>query len=214
MRKFFREFRDFIARGNVIDLAVAVIIGGAFSAIVTALTNKIIMPLVNWVLAQIGGTEGLESAYTFLSRVYDANGELDLTKSIYIDWGAFITAVIDFLIIAFVLFVIIKTFNHSRERIKRFGNVAKKELKKELLEEKIAVRKQAKQEGKSFKKAWKEHVAQKEADEKAEEIRKAEEEAKAKDKALQEREELLNKLSSTDRLLYEIKEKLENLENK
>ena len=65
------------------------------------------MPLINLLLS-IGGENGLEKAYTFLKKVYDVNGELDLTKSIYIDWGAFITAIINFFIIAFVLFLILK----------------------------------------------------------------------------------------------------------
>ena len=119
MNKFYKEFKAFISRGNVIDLAVAVIIGGAFSAIVTALTNKIIMPLINWVLALIGGQDGLSSAYTFLSKAYDTEGNIDLANSIYIDWGAFITAIIDFLLIALVLFTIIKIFNASRQQFKK-----------------------------------------------------------------------------------------------
>ncbi len=106
MKKFFREFKQFISRGNVIDMAVGVIIGGAFSAIVTALANKIIMPLINYLLA-LGGN-GLDSAYTFLKVAYDETGAIDLTKSIFIDWGAFITAIIDFLLIALILFIIIK----------------------------------------------------------------------------------------------------------
>ena len=65
-KKFFTDFKKFITRGNIVDMSVAVIIGAAFSAIVTALTNKIIMPLVNWVLAITGGDKGLESAFTFL----------------------------------------------------------------------------------------------------------------------------------------------------
>lgn len=107
MKKFFADFKTFISRGNIVDMAVGVIIGSAFSAIVTALTNKIIMPLINLLLS-IGGENGLEKAYTFLKKVYDVNGELDLTKSIYVDWGAFITAIINFFIIAFVLFLILK----------------------------------------------------------------------------------------------------------
>lgn len=107
MKKFFADFKAFISRGNIVDMAVGVIIGSAFSAIVTALTNKIIMPLINLLLS-IGGENGLEKAYTFLKKVYDVNGDLDLTKSIYIDWGAFITAIINFFIIAFVLFLILK----------------------------------------------------------------------------------------------------------
>ena len=105
MKKFWSEFKAFIMRGNILDMAVGVIIGGAFSAIVTAFTNGIIMPLVN--LALSGSEGGLDSAFTFLKKVY-VDGEISLEKSIYIDWGAFITAILNFLIIALTLFVIIK----------------------------------------------------------------------------------------------------------
>ena len=98
MRKFFKEFKEFICRGNILDMAIGIIIGGAFSAIVTAFTNHVIMPLVNLALAQ-GSEDGLESAFTFLKKVYESDGvTVDLTKSIYIDWGAFISAIINFLI--------------------------------------------------------------------------------------------------------------------
>lgn len=114
MKKFFADFKKFITRGNVIDMAVGVIVGGAFSSIVTALTNKIIMPFINYLLS-LGGT-GLSSAYTFLRKAYDATtGEIDLANSIYIDWGAFITAIIDFLLIAFTLFCVIKIAMKSSE---------------------------------------------------------------------------------------------------
>lgn len=112
IKGFFAEFKQFISRGNILDMAVGVIIGGAFSAIVTAFTNKIIMPLINALLSVITGGEGLEGAYTFLRRAYTVDGAgekvLDLAKSIYIDWGAFITAILDFLIIALTLFIILK----------------------------------------------------------------------------------------------------------
>lgn len=109
IKQFFKDFKAFITRGNILDLAVGVIIGGAFSAIVTAFTNKIIMPLVNWAIAAITGGKGVEGAYTFLKPFVDPETQqIVLEKSIYIDWGAFITAILDFLIIAFVLFVIIK----------------------------------------------------------------------------------------------------------
>lgn len=117
MKKFFGEFKQFIMRGNVVDMAVGVIIGGAFSAIVTALTNNILMPIINWVLLAITGGQGIDKIYTYLSKVYEVNeaGQVtevvDLTKSIYIDWGAFITAIINFLLIAIVLFLIIKLIN-------------------------------------------------------------------------------------------------------
>ncbi|MBE5746119.1 MAG: large conductance mechanosensitive channel protein MscL [Clostridiales bacterium] len=114
IKTFFDEFKKFIARGNIIDLSVGVIIGSAFSAIVTALTNKIIMPFINWLLS-LGGENGLESAYTFLKKVYiDGTTEVDLTKSIFIDWGAFLTAILNFIIIAFVLFMIVRTIMKAK----------------------------------------------------------------------------------------------------
>lgn len=112
IKTFFGEFKKFISKGNIIDLAVGVIIGSSFSAIVTSLTNKIIMPFINYLLS-LGGN-GLESAYTFLKVVKDENNAIDLAKSIYIDWGAFITAILNFFIIAFVLFLIVKTFMKAR----------------------------------------------------------------------------------------------------
>ena len=135
MRKFFRDFKAFISRGNILDLAVGVIIGGAFSAIVTAFTNSIIRPVINLVLALIVGGEGLDSVYTFLKWVPSADDPtvVDLTKSIYIDWGAFITAVIDFLIIALVLFLIIKAIMTASNAAKNAQKVKPtKEEKKEL----------------------------------------------------------------------------------
>ncbi|MBR1891734.1 MAG: MscL family protein [Clostridia bacterium] len=64
MKKFFKEFGEFIKRGNVLDLAVGIIIGGAFTAIVTALTGGSLQPLINWCLSAIGGKDALSSAYT------------------------------------------------------------------------------------------------------------------------------------------------------
>lgn len=145
MKKFFREFKAFITRGNVIDMAVGVIVGGAFTAIVTALTNQIFKPLVNWALS--GADGGLEQAVTMLKVVKDETGAIDMTKSIYIDWGAFITAVLNFFIIAFILFAIVKAINAARgvaeEQVKakycgysrdeyydmRFAGMSKKQIK-------------------------------------------------------------------------------------
>ncbi len=93
MKKFFEEFKAFALKGNVMDMAIGVIIAGAFSGIVTALTENIINPII----ASLGGTEvGLVTPL--------ANGQ-------YINWGAFITAVINFIILAFVLFCILKAVN-------------------------------------------------------------------------------------------------------
>ena len=116
MKKFFKEFAQFIRKGNIVDMAIGVIIGSAFSAIVTALTNKIIMPFINLLLLVIGAGDGLSSCYTYLKKSYLADGvTIDLANSIYIDWGAFITAVINFFIIAFTLFVIMKVAMKSNQ---------------------------------------------------------------------------------------------------
>lgn len=114
MKKFFAEFKKFITRGNIIDMAIGVIVGNAFSTIVKAFTDKIIMPLINFLLS-LGGDNGLESSYSFLKKVYAEDGTIDLTKSIFIDWGAFITAILNFLIIAMTLFVILKVAMKSRQ---------------------------------------------------------------------------------------------------
>lgn len=195
MKKFFKEFKEFISRGNVVDLAVAVIIGGAFSAIVTALTNKIVMPVVNFIIAKCGADKGLESAYTFLSKVY-TEGELDLTKSIYIDWGAFIAAILNFLIIAFTLFCLVKIFNASRKKIEELNKGLVAVSKKEIRNEMRQVREQAKKDGVAFKKAWEKHESDKHAE--AEAKVKAEADAKAKE----EQDKLNN--SSTEDLLKQI----------
>ncbi len=139
MKKFFEDFKKFITRGNVIDMAVGVIVGGAFTAIVTSLTNNIIRPFINWILALVTGGEGLDSVFTFLKKVEttDALGNttVDLTKSIYIDWGALITAIIDFLIIAFVIFTVVRMINKSRDFVNKSmkevpTRAERKELKK------------------------------------------------------------------------------------
>ena len=119
MKKFFGEFKKFITRGNVMDMAVGVIVGSAFTAIVNALSNNILKPVINWILAKLFGADSLSEVYTFLTKVYttDETGKIvpDLEQSIYIDWGAFINAIINFFLIAFVLFVIVKAFNSVRE---------------------------------------------------------------------------------------------------
>ena len=110
MKKIAKEFREFISRGNVMDMAVGVIVGGAFTAIITALSDHILKPVINWLLALIFGKNSLTEIYTFLKPAY-VDGQIDLANSIYIDWGAFINAIINFLIIAFVLFCIVKGLN-------------------------------------------------------------------------------------------------------
>lgn len=115
--KTFNEFKEFIARGNVIDLAVGVIIGGAFGKIVTSIVNDILMPLVGVI---IGGIDFSNLSF----KIKDAK----------ICYGMFIQNVIDFLIVAFCIFIFIKIIN----KIVRRKEVKKEEKKREeilLLEE-------------------------------------------------------------------------------
>lgn len=193
MKKFFADFKKFISRGNIVDMAIGVIIGTAFSAIVTALTNKILMPFINLLLS-IGGA-GLESAYTILKPVYDENNVLDLTKSIYIDWGAFITAIINFLIIALTLFIILKITMNARGYITKLTKKSlTKEQKKELKEKGISLK---------DKDSVKAYLLEKEEEQK--ELARQEEEKKK----LEEEEKYKN---STEYLLKEIRDLLK--ENK
>lgn len=205
MKKFFSDFKKFISRGNIVDMAVGVIVASAFTAIVTALTNKIIMPFINWLLS-LGGA-GLSSAYTFLKTVYTTDptsGEqvIDLANSIYIDWGAFITAILNFLIIAFVLFLFLKIAMKSSAMFKDARNKVKPKLTKE---DKIAL----KEKGISLKD--KEAVATY-----LEEKNAALEQAKLEEEAKKKAEEELAKQNSTEYILKEIRDllKTEKLEEK
>ena len=137
MKKFFTEFKKFITRGNVVDMAVGVIVGSSFTAIVNGLSNFILKPLINWLLALIFGADSLSEIYTMLKPAYkldETTGEevLDLANSIYMDWGSFINAIINFFLIALVLFTIVKVINKLREERKEFNdNLTKKKPTKE-----------------------------------------------------------------------------------
>lgn len=102
------EFKEFIMRGNVIDLAVGVIIGGAFGAIVTGLVDNIIQPLIN----SIGGTE---VGGSFVLPWVDTTGmDADALAAVSINYGAFISAIINFIIIALVIFLMVKAINKAQ----------------------------------------------------------------------------------------------------
>ena len=130
MKNFFSEFKKFITRGNVMDMAVGVIVGGAFTAIVNGLSNFILKPLINYVLALLLGKDTLSEVLTMLLPAFttDETGAevLDLANSIYIDWGAFINAVINFFLIALVLFCIVRAFNRIRDNQKAAAAKAQK----------------------------------------------------------------------------------------
>ena len=194
MKKFIEEFKKFITRGNIVDMSVGVIVGGAFTSIVNALSDNILRPIINAILALVLGQDSLSGIYTYLKKVEveaEVNGvpviQVDLGQSIYIDWGAFINAIINFLIIALVLFTIVKTFNKLREQ-KSILN----DRKKVILLKQEAGFKLTKKEIKFLKAEEEREAKEKEALE--EEQRKAEEEK--------------NKLTRSEELLVEIRDLL------
>ncbi|MBQ6542874.1 MAG: large conductance mechanosensitive channel protein MscL [Clostridia bacterium] len=114
-RGFFGEFKTFIMRGNVIDLAVGVIIGGAFQAIVNSLVNDIIMPLIG--LITKGSFENLfvsldGNKYATLAAAQEAGANV-------LSYGVFISAIINFIIMAFVIFCIVKAINKLNDKVKK-----------------------------------------------------------------------------------------------
>lgn len=151
MRKFFKEFKEFISRGNILDLAIAFVMGTAFSAIVTALVNNVIMPLIT---AIFGVHSVAELAFTL-------NGTI-------IPIGLFVQAVIDFLLIALFLFLIIKSINSAkavaekgkqkhvtkeeRAEIEKMGTVNMKN-RKEVYAAAVELREKKKAEEEAAKKA-------------------------------------------------------------
>ncbi|MBP6299154.1 MAG: large-conductance mechanosensitive channel protein MscL [Arenimonas sp.] len=104
------EFKEFALRGNVIDLAIGVVIGGAFGKIVTSLVNDLIMPGVSYVI----GTSSFKSLSAVLRpAVLDAEGK-ESVPALLLNYGAFIQTIIDFAIIAFVIFLVVKAINNLR----------------------------------------------------------------------------------------------------
>ncbi len=104
------EFKEFIAKGNVLELAVAVVIGAAFGRIVTALVDGIVMPVVSLVT---GGVSVDDWKLVVTPAQVDAAGK-EIAAEVAIRYGTFLQSVIDFLIVAFVIFLVIKAYNRIR----------------------------------------------------------------------------------------------------
>lgn len=107
-----KEFKEFAVKGNVVDMAVGVIIGGAFGKIVSSLVNDVIMPPIGLAL---GGMDFKKLAITLKEAELDAAGEV-LTNAVTINYGMFIQNVVDFAIIAFVIFLAIKGINKMNKK--------------------------------------------------------------------------------------------------
>ena len=135
MKKLFKEFAEFINKGNALALAIGVIIGGAFTAIVTAINEQIITPLLGWAF---GGFNLAEAGLTTtLSPEKVVDGET--VPAIVINWGAFIQAVINFLLTAIVLFTIFKIVSMVRETARRAAEKLHEQILKDDDEEVIKV---------------------------------------------------------------------------
>ena len=110
MKKLFAEFKAFIMRGNVLDMAVGVIIATAFGAITTTLVQKVLMPLIGCIF---GGVD-LDKLNIVLKEAV-MNGEEVVKEAVVMEIGTFITAIINFIIVALIVFLIVKAFNKARE---------------------------------------------------------------------------------------------------
>lgn len=115
-----KEFREFIMRGDVLDLAVGVVIGSAFTSIVNQVVQGLITPLIGWIVAMITGTSDLEGALSIL--------DWSPTKGVTFAFGNVISAIITFLITGFVLFLVVKAANRAK-------NLRAKEAEEEEVEE-------------------------------------------------------------------------------
>lgn len=112
MKKFIEEFKTFIAKGNVLDMAVGVIIATAFGKITTSLVNDVFMPFIGWIIGDIDLTE---LNIVLSPEVLNEAGEV-ATPAVVMAVGTFISTVIDFILIAFVVFLIVKAFNTAKEK--------------------------------------------------------------------------------------------------
>lgn len=207
IKKFFEEFKKFITRGNVLDMAVGVIVGGAFTAIVNSISNSLLKPLISKLLMLLPG-DGIESLYWVIHKVTttDASGKeiIDLQNSIVLDFSAVIMAFITFIITAFVLFLIVKVINSVAENNKKLVANAKSDETKAIK----AIRKEQKVSRKQAKAIYAQQVAEAEAAAAAEAKAKEEAEKAAAAEAARIAEE---KANAPTVLLGEIRALLERI---
>lgn len=112
---FITEFKEFISRGNVLDMAVGVIIATAFGKITTSLVNDVFMPFIGWLIGEID----LSTLNIVLApESLDAEGNV-IKEAVVVGIGTFVSTVIDFILVAFVVFVIIKAFNSAKEKAEK-----------------------------------------------------------------------------------------------
>ncbi|MEO7523003.1 MAG: large conductance mechanosensitive channel protein MscL [Ferruginibacter sp.] len=108
---FLKEFKDFAMKGNLVDIAVAFVMGGAFGKVVTSFTEGIVSPLIG----MIGGADLSRNMYILKPAVVDAAGKV-VTEAVAVKYGDFLTAIINFIIVAFVMFLVIKGINSMKKK--------------------------------------------------------------------------------------------------
>lgn len=116
MKTIVSEFKQFIMRGNVLDMAVGVIIGGAFQKIISSMVNDMIMPIISLVT---GGVDFTNWFIALDGKTYATLAQATAAGAATLNYGTFLTQVIDFLIMAFVIFMIVKTMNTLATRVKK-----------------------------------------------------------------------------------------------
>jgi len=106
-----KEFKDFAMKGNLVDIAVAFVMGGAFGKVVTSFTEGIVSPLIGL----IGGSDLTKNMLKLKDAVLDETGKIT-KEAVYLKWGDFLTAIINFIIVAFVMFLVIKAINSLKKK--------------------------------------------------------------------------------------------------
>ena len=208
LKKFFAEFKTFITRGNVLDMAVGVIVGGAFTAIVNGISNYLLKPLINFLLSLVLPGEGLAAIVTPLTDkawIVAEDGTKTLDLSLCLQWGELISKVIEFLLIALVLFVIVRAINN----VAKAREHAKLEISEEVNEKK-AIKKIAKEKGISKKQAKLVYEEMVEQAKKEKALAEAEAAAKAAEEEAAAKAAAEAKETANTRLLEEIRDLLKN----
>ena len=114
MKKMVKEFREFISRGNVLDMAVGVIVGGAFGKITASLVSDVFLPVIGWLFGDID----LSQLNIVLSPAI-MDGETVVKEAVTLGIGTFLTTVIDFILVAFVVFLVVKAFNSANAKLEQ-----------------------------------------------------------------------------------------------
>lgn len=187
---FFNDFKTFATKGNIMDLAIAVVIGGAFGKIVTSLVNDLIMPIITLL---VGGASVADWKWVITPAAYDAEGIQTVAENA-LKYGNFLQTIIDFLVIAFFIFLALRVLMRVKGGLTKIGSelseMTKKEFKAEV--------KRLKAEGKNYTEIMK--IMDEKEQERLEKI-KAEEEAK-------KAEEEANRPETSEELLTQIRDLL------